>query len=128
MAKGFGQYVASKTYNRIEPIKEKVNKLTDPEDMMIEILDALTEKSWVPEVGKFYTFIYNPKTPNITYDQHPLVACTEIERWGFKAINFHWRKLRNYTWEELAGQLHLVRQNELDDLLSIPYEKFRLNK
>jgi hypothetical protein len=128
MAKGFGQYVPSKTSNRIEPIRSKIDKLTDPEDMMIEILTVLTEKSWIPEVGKFYTFIYNPKTPDIEYDQHPLIACTEIQKWGFKGLNFHWRKTRNYTWEELAGQMHLVRQNELDDLLSIPYEKFRLNK
>ena len=58
----------------------------------------------------------------------PLIACTSLERWGFKGLNFHWRQGRQYTWEELAGQLHLVRRNELDDLLSIPYAKFRLNK
>jgi len=126
MAEGFGQY--TKTFNRIEPVKDKIRDLRDPEDMMLEIMDVLREKSWIPEVGKFYTFIYNPKTPNIDYDQHPLIACTELQKWGFKAINFHWRKSRNYTWEELAGQLHLVRENELDDLLSIPYAKFRLNK
>ena len=25
----------------------------------------------IPEVGKFYTFVCNAKTPDITYDQHP---------------------------------------------------------
>jgi hypothetical protein len=126
MAKGFGQYVG-KTSNRIESAKAKIKSLGDPEDMMIEIMSILKETSLIPEVGKFYTFVYNAKTPNIEYDQHPLIACTEIKRWGFKAINFHWRKPRNYTWEEIPGQLHLVRENELDDLLSIPYAKFLLN-
>ena len=126
MAQGFGQYVG-KTSNRIESAKAKIKRLGDPEDMMIEIISILKETSLIPEVGKFYTFVYNAKTPNIEYDQHPLIACTEIKRWGFRAINFHWRKPRNYTWEEIAGQLHLVRENELDDLLSIPYAKFLLN-
>lgn len=126
MAEGFNQYV--KKQNRIQKIKNKLSSINDPEDMMIIIMEALTIKSWIPEVGKFYTFVYNPKTPEIEYDQHPLVAVTEIQKWGFKAINFHWRETRNYTWEEIAGQLHLVQYDELDDLLAIPYAKFRLNK
>jgi len=128
MAEGFGQYVGSTA--RLRKLREEVNKLDikDPEDIMILIMDIFTEKVWIPEVGKFYTFVYNPKTPNIEYDQHPLIACTEIYKWGFKAINFHWRESRNYTWEELAGQLHIVKYEELDELLSLQYAKFRLNK
>lgn len=126
MAQGFGQY--SKTYNRVEKVKDKIRELRDPELMMLEIMEILTEKSWIPEVGKFYTFVYNAKTPDIRYDQHPLIACTELQKWGFKGINFHLRTSRNYTWEEVMGQLHLVRDNELDDLLSIQYAKIRLNK
>ena len=82
----------------------------------------------IPEVGKFYTFVYNAKTPGETYDQHPLIACTALEQWGFKGLNFHWQKSRNYTWNELAGQLYIVQWNELDDLMAIPYAKFILNK
>jgi hypothetical protein len=95
---------------------------------MILIMELFTEKTWIPEVGKFYTFVYNPKTPDIEYDQHPLIACTEIQKWGFKAINFHWRQSRNYTWQELAGQLHVVKYEELDELLALQYGKFLLNK
>jgi hypothetical protein len=36
--------------------------------------------------------------------------------------------IRNYTWEELAGQLYEVQWDELDELLAIPYAKFKLNK
>ena len=114
--------------NRIEG--NEINLRTDdPEEMMLEIMELLNDTvTPIPEVGKFYTFVYNAKTPGKTYDQHPLIACTSLERWGFKGINFHWRQSRNYTWEELAGQLYIVQYNELDDLMAIPYGKFILNK
>ena len=111
--------------NRIEPIKEELETTNDPEDLMLMIMEALKGTvSPIPEVGKFYTFVYNAKTPRIQYDQHPLIACTDLQQWGFKGLNFHWQQSRNYTWEELAGQLNIVDYNELDDLLAIPYAKF----
>jgi hypothetical protein len=100
----------------------------DPEDLMLIIMDVLKKEALYPEVGKFYTFVYNAKTPGLEYDQHPLIACTSLEKWGFKGINFHWRKGRQYTWEEVAGKLYVVKYEELDEMLSIPYAKFRLNK
>ena len=115
--------------NRIkEFLSDLNNKTNDPEEMMLEIMEALNDTvTPIPEVGNFYTFVYNAKTPGETYDQHPLIACTSLERWGFKGLNFHWRKSRNYTWNELAGQLYIVQRNELDDLLNIPYGKYILN-
>ena len=115
--------------NRIEEVKDELEKsINDPEDLMLIIMEALNNTvTPIPEVGQFYTFIYNAKTPNITYDQHPLIACTDLQSWGFKGLNFHWRQSRNYTWEELAGQLYVVQYNELDDLLAIPYAKYILN-
>ena len=69
--------------NRIEPIKEELEAaVNDPEEMMMIIMEALNDTvTPIPEVGKYYTFIYNAKTPDITYDQHPLIACTSLERW-----------------------------------------------
>jgi hypothetical protein len=131
MAEGFGKYVEkTSTTQRMRDLLKKIDKskTSDPEDLMILILDSLRKEVLYPEPGKIYTFIYNPKTPDIEYDQHPLIACTELYNWGFKAINFHWRQSRNYTWEEIAGKLHVVEYNELDEMLSIPYAKFRLNK
>ena len=110
--------------NRIEAIKDQLTS-SDPEDLMIEIMGALNNTvEAIPSVGKYYTFVYNAKTPNVQYDQHPLIACTDLFRWGFRGINFHWRSSRNYTWEELSGQLYVVNYDELDDLLAIPYAKF----
>lgn len=131
MAEGFGQYVEkSSTTARIKQLQKRILKseTTDPEDLMLIILDVLREDALYPEVGKFYTFIYNPKTPEIEYDQHPLIACVDVKSWGFRGLNFHWRKYRNYTWEEVAGKLITIKYNELDEMLDIPYAKFRLNK
>ena len=130
MTDSFGFNGEDRYANRIEPIKEELEAaVNDPEEMMMIIMEALNDTvTPIPEVGNYYTFIYNAKTPDITYDQHPLIACTSLERWGFKGLNFHWRQSRNYTWEELAGQLYIVQYNELDDLLNFPYGKFILNK
>jgi len=130
MAEGFGQYKSTSPTARIKQLKKRIDSAgtTDPEDLMLIIMEIFKEEVLYPEPGKFYTFIYTPKTPDIEYDQHPLIACTDLQKWGFKGINFHWRKSRNYTWQEVIGKLHVVRENELDELLAIPYGKFRLNK
>ena len=113
--------------NRLEHVASEINEMQDPDDMMLAITEILTETELTPDVGKFYTFIYNAKTPNISYDQHPLIACVEVFRWGFRGLNFHWQNYRNYTWEELPGQLHVVEFQELDELLALQYGKFILN-
>ena len=110
--------------NRIQAIKDKLIS-SDPEDLMLQIMEALNNTvEPIPTVGNYYTFVYNAKTPEKQYDQHPLIACTDLFRWGFRGINFHWQSSRNYTWDELTGQLYMVKSIELDDLLAIPYAKF----
>ena len=115
---------------RVEELKRMVldTNTNDPEEIMLLIMELFTIEEILPEVGKFYTFIYNPKTPNITYDQHPLIACVDLFKWGFRGLNFHWQDYRNYTWAEVAGKLHLVEFQELDELLALQYGKFLLNK
>jgi hypothetical protein len=53
---------------------------------------------------------------------------TELFQWGFRGINFHLRDYRQYTWEELGTQVYIVQRDELDDLLSLDYEKIVINK
>jgi len=111
--------------NRIRNIINDLIGVEDPEDLMLEIMNALKDTvTPVPDVGKFYTFVYNAKTPNIRYDQHPLIACTEVYSTGFTGLNFHWGKYRKYTWNEVAGQLYIVDAGEIADLREIPYAKF----
>ena len=108
--------------NRISLIKDRLKSMSDPEDMMLEIMGALTDTQLIPDVGDYYTF-----TENLKYDQHPLIACLEVQRWGFKGLNFHWGKVRNYTWEEIPGSLHSVRNSEIDDLRDINYAYYTVN-
>ena len=116
--------------NRVRQYLSDLNNQTnDQEEMMLEIMDALNDTvTPIPEVGNICTFYYYAKTPNLEYDQHPLVAVTELFNWGFRGINFHHQEYRQYTWEELGSQVYIVQQDELDELLSLQYGKFVLNK
>ena len=113
--------------NRIRNILDNLIGNEDPDDLMIEILDSIQESGKVPSVGKYYVFVYNPKTPNVQYDQNPLVAVTDRFQWGFRGINFHWGKMRQYTWNEIPGSLYEVYAEELADLREIPFGNIRLN-
>ena len=96
--------------NRVRSVVYGMVGTEDPDDLMIELMEALGDTvTPVPDVGKYYVFVYNPKTSGIQYDQNPLVAVTDVFRWGFRGINFHWNGYRQYTWNEVAGQLYEVR-------------------
>lgn len=112
---------------RTEGLVDICESLTDADDKMTEVLERLSEVEVVPDVGRYYTFIYRPKTSRIRYDEYPLIACTEVTRWGFRGINYHWGQFRNYTWEEVQSNLHVIYPRELEDLRSIGYQKFDLN-
>lgn len=121
---------------RINLLKKTLDGISDPEDKMLEIMKVLTEMEIIPDPGNYYTFVYRAKTvkdkdkqypgmptDEIYYDQHPLVAVMEIKPWGFKGLNFHWGKMRNYTWDEVLGQLHLIYPHEIDYFRSLNYTK-----
>ena len=78
--------------SRIAEVKENmIGKGSS--DLMMELMEACNETvTPVPDIGKFYFFVYAPKTANIRYDENPLVAVTDIFSWGFRGINFHWDK------------------------------------
>lgn len=115
--------------SRMDILSERIKYLNDPEDKMIEIIDVLKDFDVVPDVGNYYTFIYNAKTPRKLYDQHPLIAVLEVGSWGFIGLNFHWVGLdgadvRNYTWTEVAGYFHKVYNEEIMTMRNIEYAKF----
>lgn len=120
-------YVESKL-NRLEHVVSDIIAMEDPDDMMLAVTETLTETELIPEIGKYYTFIYAPKTPRIRYDQFPLIACVGLFKWGFRGMNYHWGgDFRNYTWNEVLGQLHIAYPMEMEDLRSIPYQNFKIN-
>ena len=113
--------------NRVRSVIDGVIGTEDPDDLMLELLSVLQEGGKVPESGKYYVFVYNPKTPNIQYDQNPFVAVTDVFLWGFRGINFHWGEIRQYTYNEIVGQIYEVYSEEVSDVREIPFGKFRLN-
>ena len=114
--------------DRVAEIADNLVGIENPDDLMLEILEALPQTQTIPEVGNYYTFVYQPKTPNVRYDEFPLVAVTDVFNWGFKGLNFHWGNVRQYTWQEVIGNLHIVNSDEVESLRSIPFAKFRINR
>ena len=113
--------------NRVREIVDGMVGNENPDDLMIELLEVLTEGPKVPEPGNFYLFVYNAKTPNIQYDQNPFVAVTDVFEWGFRGLNLHWGETRQYTWSEVAGGLYKVFYSEVEDIQSLPIKRIRLN-
>ena len=113
--------------NRIRPAYNDLIGIEDPDALMIEILDLLEEYESAPEPGKYFVFVYQAKTPGIEYDSNPLVAVTDVFEWGFRGFNYHWGSMRQYTWNELAGQVYEVYQEELKDLRALPFGNKRIN-
>lgn len=113
--------------NRVRNIVNDLVGTEDPDDLMMKILETLDPSGFIPFPGKLYTFVYIAKTPGIKYDQHPLVLIKDVYTSGFNGYNFHWKLHRNYTWNEVIGQMYEVQKEELSDMRRIPYAKFVLN-
>ena len=121
-------YPTDDNSNRIRGVVGSIIGTEDADDLMVNLMEAVTDSSTpVPDIGKYYIFVYNPKTPNIRYDQNPLVAVTDIFQWGFRGINLHMGGYRQYTWTEVAGNLYEIYPDELADAREIPFGKFLLN-
>jgi hypothetical protein len=116
-----------KKNNRVAPLVKKLLGVETADDLMIELMNVLIETRDPPQAGRFYVFVYNAKTSNVRYDQNPLVAVTKVYKWGFRGFNYHWGEERNYTWDEVAGGMYEVYQNEISDLKRLPFGNIRLN-
>ena len=114
--------------NRVSGLLETLIGTEEPDDMMLEIMDRLSDTvTPIPDIGSFYTFVYKAQTLNETYDVHPLIAAMEYTPFGFKGFSYHWNRMRNYNFSGVVGQLYLVTPEEIDELRTIPYQKFVLN-
>ena len=109
---------------KTEELQEQIEGLSDADDIMMNIMEVFTQTEVVPDAGNYYTFVYNAKTPGV-FDDFPLVAVTYVDRWGFRGLNFHWGTSRNYTWNEIVGNLHIIQNDEIDYMRSLSYAKFK---
>ena len=121
-------YPTDDNANRVRSVVDSLIGTEDADDIMIELMDSLTSTvTSSPSVGKYYVFVYNAKTPNIQFDSNPLVAVTDVFEWGFRGINLHIGQYRNYTYNELVGELYEVNSDELSDVRELPFGKMQLN-
>lgn len=116
-----------KSKDRILPILKNLVGTEKPDNLMNKITSVLTKDNDSPKIGNSYTFTYYKKTPNIRYDQYPLVTVTSVEEWGFRGFNYHWNDARQYTWNEIQGGLYRISTIELNSLRKIPYGKIIKN-
>jgi len=115
--------------NRVRNIVGNLIGIETPDELMSKILEAVKDSvTPVPIPGKFYTYIYTARSPNIQYDQHPLIACTDIysvpNDFAFIGFNYHWGKIRNYKLSRADTQFYEIYAGEIADLREIPYGKF----
>ena len=121
-------YPTDDNSNRVRSVVDSLIGTEGADDIMIELMDSLTNTSTSsPSVGKYYVFVYSAKTPNIQFDSNPLVAVTDVFEWGFRGINLHIGQYRNYTYNELVGELYEVNSDELSDVRELPFGKMQLN-
>lgn len=121
-----GKKGGEKADNRISSIKRDIIGIESPSELMNMIIERLQDtESEYPSGGKYYTYIYYAKTPNIIYDRYPLIMASEPMDYGFFGFNYHWGKMRQYTFKEVASPFYEISFNEFNTLRSIPYADFR---
>ena len=109
--------------NRLEGIVDEFT--TGPDYNMQLLLSYLTDPEVVPQANKYYVFVYKAKTPNIQYDQHPVILCGNVFKWGFTGYNFHWNEIRQYSFGEVKSNLYGLTEEELEIVNGIPLAKIR---
>ena len=112
--------------NRIQGILRKATG--KPEYNMRLLLNSLSPSTIVPEVDKYYVFVYKAKTKGIVYDMHPFVTCSSLYKWGFIGFNFHWNEYRRYSWTEIVSNLYEIQEQELNSMEQYPVAKFVRNR
>jgi hypothetical protein len=119
--------VPTKKLSKVQMLEEEISQATDDPDELMSIIQRIfndTEK--LPRPGNIYTFVYNPKTPGIFYDQYPLVMVEAkgFSLSGFIGYNVHWSDYRNYSWEGVQSSFHRIKKGEeFDYLHDVPYRK-----
>ena len=108
--------------NRVRGLVDEMTGLSNAKDIMAKIRKVLpgTSKTAVGS-GALYTFTYNAKTPGLYYDPYPLVLVTGVYNWGFRGYNYHWDEERQYTWNQIIGDVYELQQEELEDMQRLSY-------
>ena len=109
--------------DRLIPLTQGKN----PDRCMQILLNSLSPSDIIPQVDKYYVFVYKAKTKGIVYDKHPFVTCSSIFKWGFIGFNYHWNEYRRYSWNEIVTNLYEINELELNTMEQFPIAKFVRN-
>ena len=88
------------------------------------LLSSLGPSTIVPRPNKYYTFVYKAKTRGIRYDQHPLILCGDVYKWGFNGENVH-IGTRQYTWNEVLSNIYEISDEEFETLKEVPLALYK---
>ena len=111
--------------NRVRGVINDLIGVETPDDIMENLIGVLSEGSKIPTAGNYYTFFYSAKTSGTQYDEHPLVAVTDVFSWGFRGINFHWGDRRQYDYNQIVGGLYEIYPEEMSDVIELGFAKVR---
>ena len=112
--------------NRISPVLDRLIGIEDPDELMVEIEEVISDSVSAPQAGQFFMFSYSPSSSG-RYDANPLVAVTDVYSWGFRGTNFHHGEARSYSFSNVIGNTYRVYPEEIKDLQALPFGKIRLN-
>ena len=94
-------------------------------NMTLLLKGYLTNDQVAPAANKYYLFVYKAKTPNIQYDQYPLIVCGNVFNWGFTGLNVHWDEIRQYSFGEVKSNLYQLSESEFEILKDAPLALFK---
>ena len=94
-------------------------------NMTLLLKGYLTNDQVTPAANKYYLFVYKAKTPNIQYDQYPLIVCGNVFNWGFTGLNVHWGEIRQYSFGEVKSNLYQLTEEEFSILEKAPLALFK---
>ena len=112
--------------NRISPVLDRLIGIEDPDELMSQITQVVSDSISTPQAGQFFLFSYQPSS-NGRYDANPLVAVTDVYSWGFRGTNFHHGEARSYSFSNVSGSTYRVLPEEIKDLQALPFGRMRLN-
>ena len=101
-----------------------LNFTNNPSRNMGILIASLDRSEIVPEANKYYTFVYKAKTKGIRYDQHPLILCGNVFKWGFTGENIH-IGTRQYSWAEVLSNLYELSEDEFEVLAKVPLALYK---
>ena len=112
--------------NRISPVLDRLIGIEDPDELMVEIEEVISDSVSAPQAGQFFMFSYSPSSSG-RYDANPLVAVTDVYSWGFRGTNFHHGEARSYSFSNVIGNTYRVYPEVITDLQALPFGRMRLN-